>query len=959
MAVYTKLDASVPVLNLDFTAISASSATSVTLGLSDGTTLVLTGTGFVVTSGALTAGTITSMAHKNASQVNVETLTGLSFSAVTFQAFVTADDAAGAMAALLAGGDTLTGGPGDDALAGYGGNDTIRGGDGADQINGGSGDDTIFGGVGIDIFDGGDGSDYLGADATNLQGIVAVFTGISSGTVVDVYGNTENFTSIEQIGGTSGADRFTSVGGDNFFNSFGGADIAIGGDGFDQIALTNSSGFGFNGSTNPTTGATINFLTGTITGGYTGTNITFSGFEVARGTNFADVFIGGNDDDAYYSFRGMGGADTYTGGTGANDRVDYSADAGAGGTAGVTVNLTTGTATDGFGNAETLTGIEDVRGTNQIDSLTGNGSDNSFNGMAGNDTLNGEDGDDTLNGGNGTDTLNGGSGSDWLSNYRDVYYDGATLGVVTNLATQTQTDAFGNSDTLSSIENVSGTQLADTLTGNSEDNRFRGYDGNDVISGGEGLDTVQAYGADTFLSFQDASTIHIRGTQGWNVNVLNGTVIDQFGNTDTISSIERFRGTMLADIFLGGVGSQYFRGLSGADSFDGDTGIDWVEYDDNVAFGATAGVTVNLLSGTASDGFGNTDTFVRIENIAGSGLNDAITGDAGANVLYGRAGADALDGGEGSDVVRGGTGADSLAGGSGNDLFYFSTSDLENGVIDTVTDGGASSADLIRIDGVAYYNVSVSNVNGTARVAVNFSGGTGYIDIAGIGSSPVVIATFQSQADVTALTSATRENLQITSFDWANSQGWTQYTELFSSAGQLERQFGTYDGTAGRWDFLWDPSNTNTTWTTRFDYFNAADQQTQQQGQYDSGGSWITTFDPGAAQVYDYYITYYNGSGQATQVQSFYDSGALSGGSGITTFDAANTQAYDNYTTYYDSLGRADTINGTYDGTNGTWWVDFDQANTQGWQSLTVLYDMAGVVTQQWYTMDNGSIVNL
>jgi hypothetical protein len=173
----------------------------------------------------------------------------------------------------------------------------------------------------------------------------------------------------------------------------------------------------------------------------------------------------------------------------------------------------------------------------------------------------------------------------------------------------------------------------------------------------------------------------------------------------------------------------------------------------------------------------------------------------------------------------------------------------------------------------------------------------------------------------------------------------------------MTRQFGSYDGSGGSWDFLYDVANTEATYATRFDYFNASAQKTQEVGTYDSPVSgntkYIVTYDPGNTQPYTTSTTYYDALDRPTQVQAFYDGG----GSGITTFDPNNTQPYDNYTTYYDALGRADQTNGVYDGTNGSYYVNFDQTNVEAWQSLTVIYDHAGTVTQQWYTMDNGAIV--
>ena len=572
-------------------------------------------------------------------------------------------------------GDTLKGNGSANVIDGGDGDDKLYGRGGADTLVGGDGDDGLWGGDGVDSYDGGDGTDWINADS-NTAGISVTYSAGSdySGTYRDVAGNSETFVNVEAIGGTSMADTFVGGSGDEIFRSFGGNDTVNGGDGYDQLQLTKGDGTGWDSTsaTNPTIGATINFATGTITGGWAGTSITFSNIEKVSGTNYADTFYGGNT-NAPSAFRGLGGADTYIGGTGGNDRVDYYGDASAGGTNGVTVNLVTGTATDGFGNAEAMTGVENIHGTNYADTITGDANANDFVGFAGDDTLSGGDGSDTLNGGAGFDILDGGNGSDWTSNYRDVWYEGATSGVTVNLSTGQQTDAFGNTDTLISIENAMGTQLADNLIGDANNNTFRGFDGADYYNGGDGIDTIQAFGNGLYSSWADASAVHQRGTQGWTMtwtSAGSGTLIDQFGDTDTFDNIERGRGTMVADTFIGSDDTQYFRGLAGNDSFNGGAGNDWVEYGDDASFGGTAGVTVDLAVGTATDGFGDTDSLVSIENVSGTAYADTLTGNTDANTLSGQDGADSLDGDDGDDTIYGGAGADLIYGGAGADIIY-------------------------------------------------------------------------------------------------------------------------------------------------------------------------------------------------------------------------------------------------------------------------------------------------
>ncbi|WP_454870516.1 retention module-containing protein [Pseudomonas lini] len=118
---------------------------------------------------------------------------------------------------------------------------------------------------------------------------------------------------------------------------------------------------------------------------------------------------GGAGNDLLFSGAGN---DLLDGGTG-NDTANY-----AHATAGVTadLNLLTPQNTLGAGT-DTLTGIENLTGSNFNDSLMGDNNSNIINGGLGNDVLNGGGGDDFLIGGLGNNTLTGGSGADtfqWL-----------------------------------------------------------------------------------------------------------------------------------------------------------------------------------------------------------------------------------------------------------------------------------------------------------------------------------------------------------------------------------------------------------------------------------------------------------------------------------------------------------------------------------------------------------------
>ncbi len=361
---------------------------------------------------------------------------------------------------------------------------------------------------------------------------------------------------------------------------------------------------------------------------------------------------------------GLAGNDTIDGGTGL-DRVRYDRDAQFGGSLGVTVNLATGVAVDGFGDTDTLISIEAVQGTEQGDTLTAGNTDlglgNAWElyGRGGSDTLIGGDFATYFEPGEGDDTITGGASlSDQIS-----YADANTgLGVVADLTKGSITDPWGNTDTFTGIEGLRGTSHSDTLTGDGGDNFFLGLAGADTIDGGGGTDTVR-YDRD----FTGG------GSQGVLVNLAGKVARDGFGTFDALTGIGNVRGTnatsgnilsiggvdtVFGDVFIGDAADNTFQGLGGNDYLDGAGGSDTADYSRDVTQGGTTGVTVNLAAGTAIDGLGFTDTLVSIENAIGTGFADTLTGDAAANLLSGGGGDDTIDGALGNDTIEGGDGTD-------------------------------------------------------------------------------------------------------------------------------------------------------------------------------------------------------------------------------------------------------------------------------------------------------------
>lgn len=621
------------------------------------------------------------------------------------------------------GNDTLNGNSTNNILQGNGGNDTLNGNDGDDSLyghslvsggglstetnilNGGDGDDTLYGSDGIDSLNGGAGDDFIRGNGSNdtinggsgidkvsyFAATGSVFINLTTGFVSGADG-TDTLTGIENLSGSNFSDSLTGDSSNNSIDGHDGNDSIRGAAGDDTLNGGNGNDNirGDTGNDTINGGNGLDFLYGNSLlsgdGPTTETNIINGddGNDFIYGSNGNDTINGGADNDL---IRGNGGNDNINGGTGI-DTVNYLSAA-----SGVTANLSTGQSSGGDGN-DTLTNIENLQGSNFNDILTGdsnanvmdgNGGNDSLRGGAGNDRLNGGTGNDSLygntlttggglatetnslNGGNGNDLIygsdgndiilggngndfirgnggndfiNGGTGIDWAS------YFHATGSVTVNLTTGRSSGADG-SDTLFSIESLSGSSFNDILTGNSNNNVINGNNGNDTVRGTDGNDTISGNDGDDILY---GSSLTTGGGTATETNTLNGGAGD-----------DAIYGADGNDIINGGTDDDFIRGNGGNDAIDGGAGNDWASY-----FYATGSVFSSLTTGTSSGADGN-DTLSNIENLSGSSFSDTLFGDSNNNILDGNGGNDILNGDGGRDIVNGDAGNDSIAGDSGDD----------------------------------------------------------------------------------------------------------------------------------------------------------------------------------------------------------------------------------------------------------------------------------------------------
>ena len=426
-----------------------------------------------------------------------------------------------------------------------------------------------------------------------------------------------------------------------------------------SVTLSNPTG-AFDYSSN-TVGAVVPFgvyfdpfTTSTDAFNVTGT----AGNDELHGGSVADVLTGGAGNEF---LEGRGGADTINGGAG-NDTIVWNAGDGNdvinGGfnanphddtdtldvaTNGSNLTLSAGsgsfTISSGAGNTATVSEVEEVditlkggetvtisgdftgtgiaQHTITIDgsagttgetvdasAMTGDPIDISFTGGAGDDTF--------IVGSTGANlTFNGGAGND------SIDYSHATAGITVDLGSGHATGGAGT-DTLSSVENVTATAFADTITGNGSDNTLSGGDGFDTLTGGAGNDTLiggetgEVYTVATgegdkavYSATLTPANIAPDGAGGWTVTTTGE-------GTDTLSGIE-----MVQD----GSGHHFLLvGNGGFDTF----AAAYAE--------AVTGDTIVLAAGT----YAGDVTIDKSISVVGANYNVAGTGTRGAeSVLTG------------------------------------------------------------------------------------------------------------------------------------------------------------------------------------------------------------------------------------------------------------------------------------------------------------------------------------
>ena len=429
----------------------------------------------------------------------------------------------------------------------------------------------------------------------------------------------------------------------------------------------------------------------------------------------------------------------------------------------MTVNLGAGTGSGGDAAGDTLISIENVIGSALADRLTGSTAANVLTGGAGNDVLVGTTGADTLDGGDDVDTAD---------------FSATTTAVTLNLTSHTGVGSDGASLTLLNLENLTGGTGNDTLTGDSGVNVLTGNDGDDtligaggadVLVGGNGINTASYFNAGASVAV-NLSVASITTDTGIVVAANTGKGDDAEG--DTLSGIRNLTGSGYDDYLVasslgskldGGAGNDILVANSGSDNLIGGGGVDTANYSLS-----NAGVSINLLNGTASGGYAAGDTLSAIQNLVGSASADTLRGDNNVN---------SISGGGSDDIIEGRGGGDTLDGGAGNDtVSYENSSDL------VTVDLSAVGAQTSRGDAAGDTLINFENILGsrfddtlTGTTGINvLTGGQGNDTLIGLGGADTLDGSVGTDtASYAASTAGVTVNLGAGTGSGGDAQGDT------------------------------------------------------------------------------------------------------------------------------------------------------------------------------------------
>lgn len=285
------------------------------------------------------------------------------------------------------------------------------------------------------------------------------------------------------------------------------------------------------------------------------------------------------------------------------------------------------------------------------------------------------------------------------------------------------------------------------ITANDQDNTTTLGNGNDIIKGSGGADTISGGGGggkdtvdysasaavkvnvstgvgtggqadgdqlsniETLKGSANSDTLDFSGaTTAVNANLITGTANQKLNGSDqdlTFSGFENTVGSANDDLFVANDTANNFKGGDGSDT---------------LSYAGSTAVVVNLHTGQGADGNARGDTYENIENLIGSSFNDTFVASAAANTFTGGGGVDRVN------YVHSKSGV---------------TVNLSNGQ----GSGGFAAGD--KYIGIGIVNATGSNHNDTFvgnNQGNNFQGGDGIDTVSYVNSASGVTVNLKDQS---------------------------------------------------------------------------------------------------------------------------------------------------------------------------------------------------------------------